>query len=55
MPRPHVDARSRRPVARVFNLSREAELNYVRNDLRRLIYTAGILFILMIGLLFIID
>ena len=46
--------RARRSVARVFSLSREAELNYIRNDLRRLIVTAGILLVLMIALLFII-
>jgi hypothetical protein len=45
----------RRPVAKVFNLSRDAELNYIRNDLRRLLYTSGILFVLMIVLLFIIG
>jgi hypothetical protein len=45
----------RRPVAKVFTLSRDAELNYIRNDLRRLLYTSGILFVLMIVLLFIID
>lgn len=45
----------RRPVAKVFTLSRAAELNYIRNDLRRLLYTSGILFVLMIVLLFIID
>ncbi len=47
--------RGRRQIARVFSLSRDAELNYIRADLRRLIYTAGILFVLMIALLFILD
>lgn len=48
-------ARGRRPIAKVFSLSREAELNYIRSDLRRLLYTAGILFVLMIVLLVILE
>jgi hypothetical protein len=47
--------RGRRQIARVFSLSRDAELNYIRNDLRRLIYLAGILFVLMIVLLFFLN
>jgi hypothetical protein len=30
-------------------------MRYQRNDLRRLLYTAGVLFVLMIVLLFILD
>jgi hypothetical protein len=30
-------------------------MRYQRNDLRRLLYTAAVLFVLMIGLLFILD
>lgn len=52
---PAAGARIRRPVPRVFSLSRSAELTYIRNDLRRLIYTAGVLFVLMMILLFIIG
>jgi hypothetical protein len=44
-----------RPIARGAALSREAEMRYQRKDLRRLLYTAGVLFVLMIALLFIID
>jgi len=44
-----------RPLVRSFVLSREAEMNYVRKDLRRLLMTAGILFVVMIGLLLILD
>jgi hypothetical protein len=39
----------------VFSLSREAELTFIRHDLRRLIYTGSILLLLMIALLFVID
>lgn len=44
-----------RPVARAVALTREQEMRYVRSDLRRLFYTAGVLFILMIALLIILD
>jgi hypothetical protein len=44
-----------RQVARSVALSKEAEMQYQRNDLRRLLYTAGALFVLMIALLFILD
>jgi hypothetical protein len=44
-----------RPMVRSFVLSRDAEMNYVRKDLKRLIITAGILFVLMIALLIILD
>ena len=36
-------------------MSREAEMEYQRSDLRRLLYTAGVLFVLMIVLLFLLD
>lgn len=48
-------SRGQRPVPRVFSLSRDAELAYIRSDLRRLIYIAGVLFVLMISLLFILG
>jgi hypothetical protein len=41
--------------ARVIGLSREAEMRYQRADLKRLLYTAAVLFVLMIALLFILD
>jgi hypothetical protein len=44
-----------RTTARVIGLSRAAEMRYQRNDLRRLLYTAAVLFVLMIVLLFILD
>lgn len=44
-----------RPVARAVALTREQEMRYVRSDLRRLLYTAGILFVIMIALLVILD
>ena len=47
-------SRNRAP-ARVIGLSREAEMGYQRADLKRLLYTAGVLFVLMIVLLFILD
>lgn len=42
-------------VTRTLGLSREEEMEYQRNDLRRLLYTAGVLFVLMIVLLIILD
>lgn len=50
-----VGTRGRRQIAKVFSLSREAELSYIRSDLRRLLYTAAVLFVLMIVLLIIIE
>ena len=47
--------RSVKPISRGFVLSRDAEMNYVRADLRRLLYTAGVLFLVMIALLLILD
>src|SRR5687767_14723789 len=47
--------RTRRPVSRIFSLSRDAELTYIRHDLRRLIYIGGILLLLMMALLFVLD
>ncbi len=44
-----------RLVARSVVLSKAAEMRYQRNDLRRLLYTAGALFVLMIVLLVILD
>lgn len=36
-------------------LTKEQEYAYIRSDLRRLLYTAGPLLLLMLGLLFVID
>ena len=44
-----------RAVARNVVLSKEAEMRYQRNDLRRLLYTAGALFVVMIVLLIILE
>jgi hypothetical protein len=44
-----------RVVARAIGLSREAEMDYQRKDLRRLLYTAGVLFVLMIALLIVLG
>jgi hypothetical protein len=54
-PAAQAGVRTRRPITRVFSLSREAELNYIRHDLRRLLIIGGILLVLMIALLFVID
>lgn len=42
-------------VARPIGLTRDQEMAYVRSDLRRLLYIAGGLFVLMIVLLLAID
>jgi hypothetical protein len=41
--------------AQTFTLSREQEMVYIRDDLRRLIYIAGGLLILMIVILYVIE
>ena len=46
---------ARRQVARAVTLSREAEMQYIREDLRRLFYIAIPLFVLMIVLLLVIE
>jgi hypothetical protein len=45
----------RKPVARTYVISRALEYSYIRADMRRLIYTASGLFVLMIALLFVFD
>lgn len=45
----------RRPIARPKVLSRSDEYAYIKADMRRLIVTASILFVVMIILLFILD
>lgn len=45
----------RRPIARPKVLSRTDEYAYIKADMRRLIITASILFVVMIVLLFILD
>jgi hypothetical protein len=44
-----------RPVSRAVSLTPEAEMDYVRTDLRRLMYTAGVLFVAMITLLIVLN
>jgi hypothetical protein len=46
---------SPKTVGRGYTLTREQEMAYVRGDLRRLLLTAGALFVLMIVLLLILD
>ncbi len=48
-------AAARRQVSRAVTLSRAAEMQYIREDLRRLFYIAAPLFVLMIVLLLVID
>jgi hypothetical protein len=48
-------AASRRVVARPVALTREQEYRFIRADLRRLGLIAGVLFVLMIALLFVVD
>ncbi len=53
---PGTAARSRRkPVQRVFLLSRAQELAFIRSDLRRLILIASVLLVVMLVMLFILD
>lgn len=44
-----------RPAVRQIFLTRQQEYAFIRSDIRRLIITAGALFVLMIVLLFILD
>ena len=46
---------ARRQVARAVTLSRAAEMQYIREDLRRLFYVAIPLFVMMIVLLLVVD
>lgn len=46
--------RTTRPTVRP-TLTKEQEYAYIRSDMRRLLYTAGPLLLLMIGLLFVIE
>ena len=48
-------ASRRRPVARPVVLSRDEEYAFIKQDMRRLAVIAGVLFLLMLVLLFIID
>lgn len=50
-----VAAATKRGIARPIVLSREQEFRFIRSDLRRLVITAGSLFVLMIALLFFVD
>lgn len=44
-----------RAIARPIGLTRDQEMAYVRKDLRRLLYIASGLFVLMIALLIVLD
>lgn len=46
---------SRRVIARPIVLSKEQEYRFIRSDMRRLVITAGVLFVLMIVLLFVVE
>lgn len=46
---------SKRVVARPVMLTKDQEYRFIRSDLRRLLMTAGGLFVIMIVLLFIVD
>jgi hypothetical protein len=48
-------ATSKRTIARPVVLSKVQEYRFIRADLRRLLITAGSLFVLMVALLFVID
>ena len=48
-------ASRRRPIARPIVLSRDEEYAYIKQDMRRLAIIAGVLFLLMIALLFLLD
>lgn len=48
-------AASKRTIARPVSLTKAQEYRFIRTDLRRLLYTAAVLFVLMIVLLFIFD
>lgn len=45
----------RKPVQRVFILSRAQEILFIRSDLRRLILIASVLLVAMLVLLFVVD
>lgn len=45
----------RRPVVRARVLTRSEEYAYIKDDMRRLIITGSILFVVMIGLLLVLD
>ncbi len=46
---------SRRVIARPIVLSKEQEYRFIRSDLHRLGITAGLLFVMMIVLLFVVE
>ena len=48
-------AASKRTIARPVVLSKVQEYRFIRADLRRLLLTAGTLFVIMIALLFVVD
>jgi hypothetical protein len=48
-------AATRRAVARPIVLSKEQEYRFIRSDLHRLGVTAGLLFVMMIVLLFVVE
>jgi hypothetical protein len=48
-------SRARTPSRSVFALSRAQEYAFIREDMRRLLLTSGVLVVVMIALLFLID
>ncbi len=46
---------ARGPATRGLTISREQEYGFIREDLRRLVYTAGFLLVIMFALLFLVD
>jgi hypothetical protein len=48
-------SRARTPSRSVFALSRAQEYTFIREDMRRLLLTSGVLVVVMIALLFLID
>jgi hypothetical protein len=56
--RPHQQRRNAavaRTSVATYSISKEQEYVFIREDMRRLLYTAGILIVVMIGLLFVVD
>ena len=56
--RPHQQRRNvavARTSVATYSISKEQEYVFIREDMRRLLYTAGILIVVMIGLLLVVD
>jgi hypothetical protein len=50
-----IGAESKRTAARPIALTKDQEYRFIRTDLMRLVITAGLLFVLMIALLFVVQ